>query len=101
MLPFEKQLAARLDQLAGETRRRNLIRVESVPPPIRFFGQHREISRDGFYRFRLRLESGKLRVARVPARFAAQNFLRQQSFPPRRHQSFRIEMTRMNRPEPH
>jgi hypothetical protein len=85
MLPLEKQLAAGLYQPPGETRRGDLIRVKSVPPPIRFFSQPSDIRRDDLYRFRLRLESGKLRVPSVAARFATQDFLRQQPFPPRRY----------------
>jgi hypothetical protein len=40
-------------------------------------------------------------MTRVAAGFAAQNFLREQSFTPDRDERFRVEIPRMNRPEPH
>jgi hypothetical protein len=43
----------------------------------------------------------ELRMMPVTARRAREHGAGEQPLPPKRHQSFRIEVTRMDRPEPH
>ena len=99
--PFEKQLAARLDQPSGKGQRGDLTEIKRVTTPGRFLGKQNEISRDDAKRIRLRPETLELRMARIASGLAAQNLLRQQPFPPRGHQPFSIEIARMNSPEAH
>lgn len=101
MPPFEKQLAPGLDQLPFKSWLGNFRDVEDVTAPERFLREQSEISRDDFNRLGLRPETRELRMARVATGFPAQNFLRQQPFPPGGHEPFSVEMARMDSPEAH
>jgi len=52
-------------------------------------------------RFCMRLKPNKLRVMAVAFGFAAQDLLRQQRFAPKRDESFRIKIFRVQSPKSH
>ena len=101
MRPLEKQLSARLGDFCGAARSRNFAAIEFVTARVGLTRDCVEISRDASEREFLLLKSLQLGMTRVAARFAAQNFLREQSFTPNRDERFRIQISWMNRPEPH
>jgi hypothetical protein len=82
-------------------RRRDLRAIERVAAPLGFLQHRVEISVDGCARRGVRTEALELGVVPIATRAPAKHRLREQSLPPERDQAARVEMARMQRPEPH
>src|SRR5262245_41992429 len=101
MPPFVKQLAASFRQLAVEFTSANLGSVKFIAAPCSFdldFSQVSSQSGGWIGQFEKPM---KLWMIFVAVCFPMQNFLCQQRLAPKRHESSRIEMFRMQRPEAH
>ena len=72
-----------------------------ITAPGRLFVHCFEECRDGGDRFCVRLKPYELRMMAVAFGFAAQDFLREQRLPPKRDQSFGIEIFRVQGPKSH
>jgi hypothetical protein len=85
----------------ARSRRRDLRAIERVAAPLGFPQYRVEISVDGCARRGMRTEALELGVLPIAARASAKHRLREQSLPPERDQAARVEMARVQRPEPH
>ena len=101
MPPLVEKLATGLGDFSGEPARADFRRVEPVAASRRLGVQRGEKARDRRLRIALRAESRKLWVVAVAARFPRENFLREERLAPRGDEPPRVEMLRVNRPEPH
>jgi len=85
----------------ARSRRRDLRAVERVAAPIGFLQHRVQIGVDGRARRGVRTEALELGVVPIAARASAKHRLREQSLAPQSDQPTRVEMARMQRPEPH
>ena len=101
MLPFVRDLSRGRCDHDGSAHRPDLAGVERISAA---FGleQHRgQISVDCRARRGMRLEAEQLRMMTIASRLLAQYGACQQPLAPERHQTLRVEVFRMKRPEAH
>jgi hypothetical protein len=72
--------------------------LERVAAPRRLLGHDLQVGAD---RGVIVAKAIELRMAPITLRLSRQHLLREQSLAPERNQSGRIEIARMDRPEPH
>src|SRR5262249_36144080 len=99
--PLMQKLAARFVDLTAKSAMPDLGFVELIVPALRLFGNACQKRRHCFERARVRLKADQLRMPNETAGFVFQNFLSQQRLTPRRNQSLRVEITRMQCPQSH
>lgn len=101
MRPLVEQLAFRLGDSSPKFFPADLPMIKFISAPGRFLMNHGQIAGQGCGRISRRLEPGQLRMMPIAPRASLQNFLRQQSLPPQRHQAFGVKVFWVNRPETH
>lgn len=101
MFPLVKQLPARLGQAAAGFRPGNLRSIEPVAASHGFGADFTQVAGDGGDRVVGGAEARELRMMPVAFGFSAQNFLRQQTFAPKRDEAAGVEIFRMQCPEAH
>lgn len=94
-------LTPRHGDLRGNFRRRDLFPVEMITPPVRFIPNAFKVAGDGVQGIAGIPETIKLRVVPVAFCFAAQDFLREQSFAPEGHDPFGVQILGMKAPQAH
>lgn len=99
MGPLILELPLRRGQGAAASGR-DLRGIESIPPAGGFLIHHQQEVRNCPDGVLSRAESLKLRMMAVSPCLSAEDLLRQQPFPPERHQPARIKQTRVKSPEP-
>jgi hypothetical protein len=101
MLPFVLELTARGDDPAALTQWSDLRSVEGVSALFGFLLDNRQIAADRAARCGVFLKSQELRMVAIAPRDTTQDRARQQRLAPERHQALRIEMRRVDGPDPH
>lgn len=102
MRPLVKQLASRFGNSGPEsTRCRDTRRIERVPSRFRLLMNGLQVRVHCRARIREDAKPNELRVARVASSTTEKDGLSQQCFPPAGHQTCWVEVSRMERPEPH
>jgi hypothetical protein len=98
---FVFRLACRNGYFSPEPVFGNLPSVESVSSAFRLVSYKFQVIGNGSRRISRFSEPYQLGVIRIPFGGTLQNFLGQKAFPPERNQPFRIEISRMYRPDSH
>jgi lysophospholipase L1-like esterase len=101
MLPFKPELFIGNGERDRNDDRGQFRAIEVVPPFGGFVGDMMEIAGDGLGGIGLFTEAFELRMVSVAAGEAGKHRLRQKPFPPQRHETFCIEISRMKGPETH
>ena len=80
---------------------RDAATVEAIAPLSRFGEDGVKVGADRRDGLSATLEALELRMAPVPSRPPFESSLGKEAFPPKSHEALRIEVSRVERPEPH
>jgi len=101
MLPLVLELPGRADDADPTANRPDLAGIERIASATRFQQNRGQVCVDRRSWRVVLPKSMQLRVAAITPGFASQHRLRQQGFSPKRHETLRIQVSRMDGPESH